>query len=79
MKFLPDRRTLKLSSGRTFDPVSGIIGLSVGDVRHSEVCTGSDATLIRSEPFDAEDEWTESERRELADFMIAAWTQWKPR
>lgn len=54
-------------SGRTAFSTSAIIGLEAGD---SVVTHGHDGTLVSREDLSG------PERRELAQYMIQAWTKW---
>lgn len=73
-----------LSSGREFYACRGIIGL---DPDGPYVYEGSDGELhdeadnFHADHYgtapDHDDRWTPEERRELADFMIAAWQRYK--
>lgn len=64
-----DEDWYRLSTGRPLYANNGIVGL---DVKNGGVFTGYDDDLSPRQ-------WTVEERREFADFMIAAWTEWKER
>lgn len=75
--------TYRLSSGREFYAHLGIIGVSPGavsaDADSLVFYDGYDgAVIVRDSPWmnNKTRDWTQSEKRELADFMIALWNQW---
>lgn len=71
-----DHKTYALSTGREIKANWGIIGLSTDGV----LTEGYDGRLLGhlgdSDDYDPAD-WTAAERAELADFMIARWTEFK--
>lgn len=71
-------RGFRLSSGREVNPYLGIIGIA----KHPEgwfVGGGYDDVLTSAtvDAFEPENAWTPDERRELADYMIALWTEFR--
>jgi hypothetical protein len=66
-----DKDTYVLSSGREFYANRGILGIAP---REGELYEGYDGGVYIDEPGE---EWTADEKRELADYMIALWSQWK--
>lgn len=80
---LINRDTYRLSTGREFYAHLAIIGLrpTQPDDDQVEFFNGYDgSTTVRCAPYFADtesrDDWTPSEKRELADFMIALWNEW---
>lgn len=67
-----------LSTGRRIFSNLGIIGLSP---RNDAVYEGYDGGLPCCDEwaYDPADRWTDEERAELAEYMIALWTSWKQR
>lgn len=70
----------RLSNGREFRPYAGVIGLA----RRPEgwfVGGGYDAKILAASADLAEweDNWTSEEQRELADYMIALWQEFRDR
>jgi hypothetical protein len=69
----------RLSSGREFESVSTIIGLGFRD---DNVYTGHDDSIEVAgafAEFGGDSAWSDDEKRELADFMIARWQAWRPK
>ena len=76
MKRLDDGDTYQLSSGRTFSANCGVIGLCPGVTQVGEGFDGG--ITVRDEWALEGERWTDEEVSELRQFMIDAWTNWKP-
>ena len=61
------------STGRSAYAYGGVIGISEGDVDSLSVVGGYDDRF----PLHSEGELTKEEHRELADYMIDLWTQFR--
>lgn len=79
--------TYRLSSGREFYANCGIIGMNpptglrvdVPDAWRDSIYKGYDGSQIIRAPEWMEDtsrDWTDAERKELAEFMVALWREW---
>lgn len=64
-----------LSTGRLFRVNCGIIGL--GSATDTPTGGYDDGIEMDSNGYDTATDWTQAERDELADYMIALWTEWK--
>ncbi len=80
----------RLSTGREFYANNGIVGIAHRTPTADEQAIGIHSYMVVYEGFDGEVDieprewdsyagWTSAERAELADFMIALWTQFKAR
>lgn len=65
--------TIKLSSGREIRANLGILGLDGLD--SDNLYDGYDG-MVWQEGSDWEDPFTEAERREIAELMVARWKRW---
>jgi hypothetical protein len=79
-----DRKTYRLSSGREFSANQGLISISRNEDGTFTIREGYDGGIDGIEdPWEGMDEseieqvWSRDERRELADFMIAQWADFK--
>lgn len=71
MKYLASAG-FRFNSGRELWVSENTIGICVGGPMRGAISTGYADNLT----LDAA-EWTNAERRELADYMIAAWSAWQ--
>ena len=71
------RDTYTLSTGREFYANNGIVGLT-GKISRSPIC-GPCGFAEGYDGSELADDWTLTERQELADYMIALWAQWPTR
>jgi hypothetical protein len=72
-----DRERYRLSSGREFDANFGLISIARKKGGTFMICEGYDTEIDDINDPQDEQAWSADERRELADFMIAQWTDFK--
>lgn len=75
-----DHGNFTLSTGRTFCANRGLISVGEGDFKPWELYAGYDNSLGTGEWDDVRDEpadFTDDEKREIADFMIERWTRFR--